>query len=401
MINLKIMKLQSKKSQKNTIYMTRLFAQAAEKFGWTIGGFALAFEISGSTGVMALSLSMLSLATIASGMLSRYRILFAPSMIRRALKWRSISFLLMFLGYHVNHLAPVIFGGATSGIFVGMFWPTFYRIQTIEGSDFSEWYSFEKACGIILTGFSGPAIAFLGVAPVMLLSLVAVLMSYSFSLRLKEDGFHCDEVNEIDLSKNRFSLEDLRSFPSLLALIEGCFNSMANLTRLLVMLTGTVVVQGLPGYISLAILLPVSGFCGAIFTWILERFVHRHREIEIGLILSVVSCSLLLSEKTWFIGMIGLTSGSAVIFPVLKKGVEDGLSELGLGGRGLREFSRNIGRLGGSIIISAIWTINPQLFNSTLAIIASIVLLAMFWAIGKNMLNSHNHILGHQSEYSI
>ena len=73
--------------------------------------------------------------------------------------------------------------------------------------------------------------------------------------------------------------------------------------------------------------------------------------------------------------MILLSVGTAIIFPLLKDEVDQKLDGIGTGGRGLREYSRNIGRTIGSLIIASIWVTIPELYALALPIIISVIII--------------------------
>ena len=93
---------------------------------------------------------------------------------------------MMLLGGYYSSLWLVL-GGFTSGIFVGIFWPTYYRIQRICQMDFSKWNLRDKLAGALIVGISGFLVESLGVEIVLLLSLVSIIISAEYSKHLTVD----------------------------------------------------------------------------------------------------------------------------------------------------------------------------------------------------------------------
>ena len=368
--------------QERAIYRTRLFSLLAEKFGWSIGGYTLAFEVSGTAGIIALALSMMSAATISSGCLYYLGLDVRPRQIRWALAWRGLSFAFMLLGGYYGRLWLVVAGGVASGIFVGVFWPTFYGIQRICGLDFTKWNARDKIAGAVIVLASGYIVDLLGPEEVLIISLGAILCSVVFSKNL--GGSEVVHVSSGGTNKI-VQFHAIFSPPSLIAMAEGAFNWMTNLTKLLVIMAGLVELSGLSPYLGLGMLLAVTQASGAVFTWGVKILVGRGRRVvtrlvAVGLVVSFASCSLLMSASTWFAGMVLLSIGSAIVFPILKDEVDDLLDQSGVGGRGLREYSRNIGRLVGSLITSAVWVANPELPMLALPIAGSVLIIASLWS---------------------
>ena len=362
--------------QEKSIYRTRRFSQVAEKLGWSIAGYSLAFEVSGALGIITLAATMVSAATLASGVLYNFDIALQPILIRRALIWRAISFTMMLLGGYYSSLWLVLGGGFTSGIFVGIFWPTYYKIQRICQIDFSKWYLRDKFAGALIVGISGILVESVGVEIVLLLSLVSIIISAEYSKDLTVD----EGCEQIFTNKSEYSLRIFSSNPSLIAMVEGAFNWMTNLTRLLVLITGLLQVVNLPAAIGLGLLLAFTQIIGAGVTCGVKEWKGESKKLDyklliLGLSISLFSSILLVNKLTWLAGMILLSVGTAIIFPLLKDEVDQKLDRIGTGGRGLREYSRNIGRTIGSLIIASIWVTIPELYALALPIIISVIII--------------------------
>ena len=95
-------KVKEMNNKKIKIYGIRWLIQAAEKAGWTIGGYKLAYEISGDIGLLALNITMLIAATATSGLLNASNINFNWNIISNSVKLRVISFLFFILKYDLR-----------------------------------------------------------------------------------------------------------------------------------------------------------------------------------------------------------------------------------------------------------------------------------------------------------
>ena len=319
---------------------------------------------------------MVLAATLASGVLFHFDISLQPILIRRALIWRAISFTMMLLGGYYSSLWLVLGGGFTSGIFVGIFWPTYYKIQRICQIDFSKWNLRDKLAGALIVGISGILVESLGVEIVLLLSLVSIIISAEYSKVLTVDK-GCEQIFT---NKSEYSLRIFSSNPSLIAMVEGAFNWMTNLTRLLVLITGLLQVVNLPAAVGLGLLLAITQAIGAGVTCGVKEWKGGSKKLDyklliLGLSISLFSSILLVHKSTWLAGMILLSVGTAIIFPLLKDEVDQKLDGIGTGGRGLREYSRNIGRTIGSLIIASIWVTIPELYALALPIIISVIII--------------------------
>ena len=359
-------------SKKIQLILTRSSSQAAENFGWTIGGFALAYEISGDIGIIALISSMLVMANATTVRLRDSEYSLGPSLIRRALIWRGISFILMILADQYELLIILIMGGACSGIYVGSFWPSFYSIYK---DDFKEWYSLEKTSAIILTLLSAFCLKYLGVFFVLSLSFIFVIISYISTLFIDHgQSSIMPGTGIIETQKSRKYFLP-RSFPERLAFTEGALNSSTNLARYLVVLCGIISIHGLPEYISLGLILAISQFSGAIFSWLFSTNLRERGIVRVGLGICSFSTVLLFFESSWLLGIVAMTCGSSVIFPIFKDEVDRQLADMGMDGNCVRESSRNSGRVLGTILGAAFWFSIPSIIGSTIAIMLSLIAL--------------------------
>ncbi len=371
-----------RKIQERCMYRTRRYSQLAEKLGWNIAGYSLAYGVFGNIGIFALGLAMISSASISTGILYHFRIELRPRLIRLALALRGGSFTMMLLGGHLGNLWIFVLGGAASGVFVGLFWPTYYRIQNIWELDFSEWNARDKLAGAFIVLIAGFSVDLFGVQTVLLISLTSILVSALFSRDLiLNPNYLWGGGNKL---APRSPLGLLLSNHCLIATSEGALNAMANLSRIFVVLAGLIELSGLSGSASLGILLAITGAFGAGTTWAVERLAGERRSVRpclmaFGMTITFISSLMIAREDTWIIGMIILSTGTSVIFPVLKKEVDEKLHSSGSGNHGLREYSRNIGRLLGYLIIAVIGYSYPELSMLAVPVSASILFIALLY----------------------
>ena len=357
---------ENNKDNKN-IVGTRLFAQIAENFGWNIGGASLAYAISGPTGVISLTISMLGLAMLVTLAFNKLLIETTPDWIRRALLWRAASFVSMILGLYLWNIDFVVIGGACSGVYVGIFWPSFYRMFS---SDFKMWYSFEKLSGVILTVLSGISLAVLGVGFVLSISFLSVIIAYLISYGIQ------GPKPAIDVNMSPRTPSDV-SRTDLIALLEGGLNSSTNLTRSLAILSSMVSISNMPAVVSLGLVIASSYFIGASLSWIANKALSSRIVVSVGMMLCLISCLLMLREETWLQGAVALSCGSSIIFPQLKREVDSNYLIMGLAGRSLREYRRNSGRLLFGLVTSFAWLYRPTFIVTTVVILLPLCLLIL------------------------
>ena len=101
--------------------------------------------------------------------------------------------------------------------------------------------------------------------------------------------------------------------------------------------------------------------------------------IRVGLALCSFSTVLLMFESSWLFGIIILSCGSSVVFPVFKDEVDRQLADLTMGESCAREKSRNSGRLLAAIAGSISWLSNPTTVGSAIPVMLSLVALVYCW----------------------
>ena len=361
-------------NKKIKIYGIRWLIQAAEKAGWTIGGYKLAYEISGDIGLLALNITMLIAATATSGLLNASNINFNWNIISNSVKLRVISFLFFICAWQFEEIIFILCGGVFSGFYVGSFWPTFYQLQRQSDMNFKVWNCFEKASGIILIMAAAFFVEWLGSGLLLIMSLSFLLFALIIISR-EEDIVHEEKENRV---KNHLTFVDTFQYPAILAFLEGFLNNSISISRLVIILTGTITISDQPEIISLGGIIAISTLIGASVPGLLERIIEDRFLVNIGLIITLISAMMLLFESTWFFGIIMITGGTAVLFPILKKEVEWGFEKLNLEGCP-REYSRNQGRLFSNPILAVAWIVYGTIFSTFIVIGSATILLVFVW----------------------
>ena len=121
----------------------------------------------------------------------------------------------------------LLLGSALSGIYVSMFWPSFYSLKR---SSVSRWYVNEKFYACILLLVSGICISKFGPGFVIILASIAAIIAY-----FQASGI--SELNECTNSKYQSA-----NMWGMLALSEGIFASIINIWRAIVLISGSIVV---------------------------------------------------------------------------------------------------------------------------------------------------------------
>tara|TARA_B000000475_G_C15857634_1_gene390800 strand:- start:202 stop:750 length:549 start_codon:yes stop_codon:yes gene_type:complete len=169
-------------------------------------------------------------------------------------------------------------------------------------------------------------------------------------------------------------------YPAILAWLEGFLNNSVGLSRFLVILSGTIVIGELPKILTLGGIIAVSTLFGALIPKVLKKIVPEKYLVNIGILISLISASLLFFETTWFFGIITITCGSSILFPIFKSEVESGFEKLNLGDRCWREYCRNQGRLSSSIILGIFWVINQAIISTFIVVTISSFFIAIVWS---------------------
>lgn len=364
---------------KITIYWIRLLIQAAEILGWTVVGYKLAYQIGGDYGIIGLNLAMLISATITSGLLSKSELSFNMRIVNYAILFRIISFVMFMIAWRIEEYEYIFIGGIFSGIYVGLFWPVFYKIQHRVNIDFKDWNVFEKASAIILIISTVLIVEWLGSGVLLILSLLTLLLSSVIVSRKSRLDF-LKNARDYGMKKtNKFTWRGTFRYPAILAWLEGFLNNSVGLSRYLVILSGTIVIGELPKILTLGGIIAISTFLGAIIPKVFKTIVPERYLANIGILISLISASLLVFKTTWFFGIITITCGTSILFPIFKSEVESGFEKLNLGDRCWREYCRNQGRLSSSIILGIIWIINQTIISTFVVVTVSSFIITLVW----------------------
>ncbi len=366
-------------SNKITIYWIRLLIQAAEILGWTVVGYKLAYQIGGDYGIIGLNLAMLISATITSGLLSKSELSFNMRIVNYAILFRIISFVMFMIAWRIEEYEYIFIGGIFSGIYVGLFWATFYKIQHRVNIDFKDWNVFEKASAIILIISTVLIVEWLGSGVLLILSLLTLLLSSVIVSRKSRLDF-LKNARDYGMKKtNKFTWRGTFRYPAILAWLEGFLNNSVGLSRYLVILSGTIVIGELPKILTLGGIIAISTFLGAFIPKVFKTIVPERYLANIGILISLISASLLVFKTTWFFGIITITCGTSILFPIFKSEVESGFEKLNLGDRCWREYCRNQGRLSSSIILGIIWIINQTIISTFVVVTVSSFIITLVW----------------------
>ena len=177
---------QAIENQKQALHLMRFFAQIAEKAGYTIAGVAAAYEISEAPGIISFGICMLIFASLQSQLINIWGVSLSPQTLRIGLMFRALSFTALAYGA-VNHsIGFMLFGASLSGLFVGLFWPTFY---TMKKTNIEGWFAVEKTSGVLLTISTGFLLLYTELLWVLLFSIAATLVSLTLTFRLQIEPF--------------------------------------------------------------------------------------------------------------------------------------------------------------------------------------------------------------------
>ena len=357
------------------LYVTRFFAQAAEKFGWQIAGYALAYKIAAAFGIISLASSMVLSATLTTAMLVHFDVRPNLGLMRLSLLFRMLSFFVLCFSAVHSSLPLLLLGGSLSGLFVGLFWPSFYRAHDQHENEIEDWNLFERICSVALVVFSAFLIDRFDVAPILLLSSLMATLSLLISLKL--NGF-AEHNHLARIVPDQLQIQPLAQ----LAFIEGSLNTGTTTVRALITLTDTIKIPGLPEIFSLALLIALSTALGAYTTKKLkDRGVGNSVRVRFGLIICFVSGILLFGKSTWLLGMLLIGIGSSILFPLTKNTVDNGLRSMGVGGRGMREYYRNCGRLAVVAVVGVIWLVTESVLATSILLTSIILVFAHSWRV--------------------
>ena len=195
-----------------TLHRMRFCAQIAEKSGYTVAGITAAYGISGIPGIISFGLCMLLFANLQSKLIFTWRLSLGSPTLRTSLILRALSFIALALGVMNASIGFMLIGASLSGLFVGLFWPTFY---TMKQEGIGRWFAVEKTTGVLLTVSTGVLLLYANLLWILGLSLFATLLSLACTFRISAELFdqHFDQsISQIDLSKPRKIVQIFEAF---------------------------------------------------------------------------------------------------------------------------------------------------------------------------------------------
>jgi hypothetical protein len=342
---------------------TRLSAQVAEKFGWSIGGYSTAYFLANEFGIIAFALTMICAAFVQTYIIRKKNTIFDDKLLRRSLAFRALSFALLTFSAITGNFSTLLISSALSGLYVGLFWPTFYSLKS---SSISRWYVKEKLTACILCLISGVIIASIGPELVLVGATIAASISYVQTYKISK------RVKHSDLAFQRMD------YNAILALAEGCFASIINLWRGIVLLTGRVIVFGLSGILSFTLLLVITKLLGALYCHYSKFKFSEKTRISIALLLCIsgIIATIIPQQESWILGILILGIGTSIIYPMTVETVKRNLSAKGTEQKGFREDWRNRGRIIGISIILFYWYVGISYQTLSMWLIVSIMVYA-------------------------
>ena len=343
-----------------TLHRMRFCAQIAERAGYTIAGVTAAYDISGVLGIISFGLCMLLFANLQSKLIFTWRLSLGSPTLRTSLILRALSFIALALGVMNASIGFMLIGASLSGLFVGLFWPTFY---TMKQEGIGRWFAVEKTTGVLLTVSTGVLLLYANLLWILGLSLFATLLSLACTFRISAELFdqHFDQsISQIDLSK-----------PRKIAFLDGAIGESLRMIRRLALLTGTVTFLGLEGVLSFALVLGISEAGGAILTR-MKRIEPMHFA-SLGFLGSFVC---ILGAEYWLYGLLLLGMSLSGLFPVLQNEVRNLLDNANVIDLNFRERNRSEGRVAGAVFSAGVFLLQIPLefvfFGIVLALLALI-----------------------------
>tara|TARA_B110000483_G_C18169338_1_gene532639 strand:+ start:366 stop:1499 length:1134 start_codon:yes stop_codon:yes gene_type:complete len=326
-----ITKFYSNKNKTNDtkLHEMRFFAQIAEKAGYTIAGVGSAFMMAGINGLISFGVIMLLFASLQSQIISLWKIELTNLSLKISLGFRMISFGLLCYGLMSNDFSMMLIGSAFSGLFVGLFWPTFYHLKE---ESIGNWHLFEKISGIVLTIITGILVIYWNTLYVLIISFAASTIGLILSSKINNKETNLVEFSEKDTYQN----PKLR----LISILDGFSGESVRMTRRLAILSGAITIMNFDGILSFALVLGISEALGALIKQVTNFEIY---EFTIIVILGCLFCDMLFDQ--WVIGLILIGIGNSGIFPVVHEYVRDRVNSNDIN---FRERNRSNGRIIGA-----------------------------------------------------
>lgn len=351
---------QATENQEQALHLMRFFAQIAEKAGYTIAGVAAAYEISEAPGMISFGICMLIFASLQSQLVHIWGVSLSPQTLRLGLMFRALSFTALAYGA-VNHsIGFMLFGASLSGLFVGLFWPTFYTMKKtkIEG-----WFAVEKTSGVLLTISTGFLLLYTELLWVLFFSIAATLVSLTLTFRLQTEPF--------EQCRGDSAVPPQAYSARRLALLDGAIGESLRMIRRLALLTGTVTLLNLDGLFSFALVLGISEALGAIMS---KLGWFSGRDFVYVAIFGSFLC--IMGNGYWLLGLILLGMSLSALFPLLHSEMKDRLLGFHIIDLNFRERYRIKGRVAGAIFASGVYLFGMPLELVFIFIIVSLLVLA-------------------------
>lgn len=342
-----------------TLHKMRFCAQIAEKAGYTIAGVAAAHGISGTPGIISFGVCMLLFANLQSQLIFTWRLALGCRTLRISLLLRALSFTALAFGAMKNSIGLMLIGAALSGLFVGLFWPTFY---TMKKEGIGGWFAVEKTSGVLLTVSTGVLLIYTNLLWILLFALCATLCSFAFTFRISHDSYeqHLVECKpSIDLSR-----------PRRIALLDGAIGESLRMIRRLALLTGTVTFLGLEGILSFALVIGISEASGALLTRI-----NQFKPIHFVCLAFLGNLLCILGTEYWLWGLILLGMSLSGLFPILQNEVKHYLDSANVIDLNFRERNRIEGRTIGALLAASLFLLQIPLESVFVGIGLALLLL--------------------------
>ena len=318
------------------LHQVRFFAQVAEKAGYTVAGVTTAYAMGGEEGLIAFALVMLMFAWLKCHLVSLWNVELHAGLLRFSLMLRMVSFGSMAYAVMVNSYLFLIIGALCSGLFVGLFWPSFYLLKE---KSIGSWFVVEKSAGVILILFTGILVMLINPFFILLgsfiASMIGVVLTYQF--QKKSPSLN---VARIQTPQNRAQLRSI-------SFIDGFIGEGVRMIRRLALLTGAVTLFHFNGVFSFALVLAISEAVGALIKHY-SRF--EIKEFSAFLMAGCFICAI--STTFWLAGLILIGVGNAGMFPIIHEHVRARVEHFD---QHLREKNRFSGRIFGALIASYVF----------------------------------------------
>ena len=355
-------KLRNESKTENKLHRMRFYAQIAEKAGYTIAGVAAAFAISGVAGIISFGLTMLLFANLQSHLIKIWGFSLGCQSLRMSLILRASSFAFLSLGALNGSIGFMLLGAGLSGLFVGLFWPTFY---TMKREHIGEWFAMEKSTGVALTVLTGILVLYVSIYWILLLSIAATLLSFSMTFSIEQEQHR----QSSEQTKPCITLSSARR----VAFLDGSIGESLRMIRRLVLLTGTVSFFNFEGILSFALVLGISEALGAILS------KSKHFSPMHFLILAFIGCLMCMSGiEYWLYGLVVLGMSLSALFPDLQKELKESIRISDSTDLNFRERNRIEGRVVGAFLAGSVYLLQLPIEIVFIWIIFSLLGLLMY-----------------------